>query len=66
MKLDHYLLFFLKDNPSKIPIIKFWCLTLLFIDAGIKVEMLDEHILTKDDCLNELKDILKRKELIGK
>ncbi|NHJ22526.1 MAG: hypothetical protein EAX91_16385 [Candidatus Lokiarchaeota archaeon] len=58
MKLNHYLLFFLKDNPSKILSIKFWCLTLLFIDAGIKVEMSDGYILTKDDCFNELKDIL--------
>jgi len=53
------MLLFLKDNPSKIPSIKFWCLTILFIKTGIEVEMLDGHILTEEDCFNKLEDLLK-------
>ncbi len=66
LKLDKYLLLFLKDNPSTIPSIKIWCLPIFFIDAGIVVEMPNGHILTIEECFKEIEDILKESELIGK
>ncbi|MHA1502428.1 MAG: hypothetical protein ACTSSB_11310 [Candidatus Heimdallarchaeota archaeon] len=63
MKLDNFLLLFLKDNPSKIPSIKFWCLTIFLIDAGIEVEMPDGHILTIEDCFKELEDITNENQI---
>ena len=60
--IDVYLLWMLKGKPLKIPSIKFWCLTILIIRQGIKIEMKDGHILTIKDCFKEIEDLFMEKE----
>ena len=59
MKIDDYiLLLFGKDGiyPCKIPSVRFWALTLLFVGIGLEIEMKDGHILTVKDCFIEMDD----------
>lgn len=57
MKFEDYVLLFLKDNPCRVPSVKFWGITLLIVSAGIKIQMDNCHILTVQDCYNEMDDL---------
>ena len=56
MKMRDYLLIFLKDNPCRIPSVRFWGIILLVVGMGLKIEMKDGHILTVKDCFIEMED----------
>ena len=56
MRLNNYLLLLLKDNPIKIPSVRFWALTLLLVATGIELKMNNGHILTIKDCYIEMND----------
>jgi len=58
MKLSEYLLLCLKDNPMKIPSVKFWAMTILFVQTGLQIQLSNYHILTVEDCLKEMDDLL--------
>jgi len=56
IEMDKFILLMLKENPLKIPSVKFWAMALILTSAGIKIQMKDGHILTKEDCFIEMDD----------
>lgn len=58
MKIDDYIILFVKDLDVKIsiPSVKFWAITLLCVSTGMEIEMKDGHILTSKDCYIEMND----------
>jgi len=56
MKLEDYILLYLKDNPSRISSIRFWAMTLLVVSMGMKIQNSCGHYLTIEDCFKEMED----------
>jgi len=54
--IDKFVLLLLDKNPMRIPSVRFWAMALILTSAGIKIQMKDGHILTKEDCFIEMDD----------
>jgi len=54
--INEYIILFLKKNPCTVPGVRFWAMTLVLVSAGVKIQMKDGHILTKEDCFIEMND----------
>ena len=56
MKLNDFILVLLKDNPMKVPSVKFWGEILIMIKVGVQIQTDNGHYLTPEDCFKEMED----------
>lgn len=68
MYIDEYVLFYfyaLTDRGTKkvkFSCVRFWSYTIIFLGIGKKIIMNDGHVLTVQDCFNEIEDLLKERK----
>ena len=63
MKFEDYVLLYLflgNPNNKKIPFskVRFWAITFLIVNTGLKIQMENGHYLTIFDCFIEMEDVL--------